>query len=247
MNGKGWSFTESGRVSCVAFREEAGLVEGDFVSMTTSERARAANGSGSGALDIRALDLRMWEIRGIREVSCHWGHIRSRSSSLKSNTHCNLTSCPLGKLNERFTVPTEMDAGCVRPRRCVEEGERSEEGQLQSCLGIRIMWLPVQLRDYPWFLLATVLINLAGSIAVSSHHELHIRQLQQHTPHCEASPFHLVLCMCVFMCVSASVITPMRRPLTDIVKSYNTLLISLLPWPLTPPPESTTALCPLSS
>lgn len=41
--------------------------------------------------------------------------------SLKSNTLCNLTICPLGKINERYSVPTKMDAGV---RGYAEEGER---------------------------------------------------------------------------------------------------------------------------
>lgn len=52
---------------------------------------------------------------------------------------------------------------------------------------------------------------------------------------------HVFFCVCLWWDI--------RRlcPLTDIMKSYNTLLISLSPWPLTLLPESTTALCHSSS
>lgn len=204
-------------------------------------------GAGWGALDIWVLDLRMWEIHGIREVSCHWGHIQSCSPSLKSNTHCNLTSCPLGKLNERFTVPTEMDAGHVRPRGCVEEGERAEEGQLQSCCGIRILWLRVQLRDYPWFLFAEVLINLAGFSlrALIMSYTSSVAGARTSLPGF-TFPSGCVY-LHVYVCISHWWDIQCPCPLTDIVKSYITLLISLLLWPLTLPPESNTAVCPLSS
>lgn len=79
--------------------------------------------------------------------------------SLKCNTHSNLISCPPGKINERYNVPTKMDAGVWG---YAEESETAEKGQLQSCHGIHKIWHLVQHRDYPWFLFAAVLINLAA-------------------------------------------------------------------------------------
>lgn len=90
-------------------------------------RARAANGSGSGR--IRYPSPRPENVRDPldRVVSCHLGGTFDHAAALLNpNTHCNLTSCPLGKLKERFTVPTEMDTGCVRPPGHVEEGDTAD-------------------------------------------------------------------------------------------------------------------------
>lgn len=118
---------ESGRVSCVAFREGAVLVKG-FLYPWQQVRGKQI----AAALDIPVPDV--WGIRG-SVVSGLRGHIWSRSPSVKYMTHGDATGCTLGKLNERFTVPSEVDAGHVRPGGCVEKGERAEQGQLQCCLG----------------------------------------------------------------------------------------------------------------
>lgn len=61
--------------------------------------------------------------------------------------------------------------------------------------------------------------------------------------------FCVSACLCV--CVHLPLLWPwwdihLLCPLTDIVKSYNTLLISLLPWPLSPFLQSQLQLCALS-
>lgn len=226
---------ESGRVSCVAFREGARLVKGVFVSMTTSERE--ANCSC-----IRYSSLRPVRDPRDRLYLVSEGTLDHAPPLLNPTHTVSPTSCPPGKLNERFTVPTEVDAGHVRPRGCVEKGWEGRGGT--AAVLPWIIWLLVQLRDYPWFLSATVLINLSLSVTCLWIAGAHT-SLQGFT-----FPSGFVY-QRVCVCVHLPLLWPwwdihLLCPLTDIVKSYNTLLISLLPRPLSPFLQSQLQLCALS-
>ena len=165
-----------------------------------------------GALDIRPENARDPDREGGEVgVSCHWGHIRSSPSSLKCDTRCNLTSCPLGKLNKRFTVPSEMNAGHVRPRRCVEEEEEEEGKAAKGVTAAALPWNSDNLTLGPasWLPMMPLSnsINKPGWVlVVRSHRESHVCG-----SHREASPIHLV-----FVCMH----TPMLYPLPASSNSY---------------------------